>query len=531
MEILLGLLFGLAFPISSGVFGWKWIKASKQLKMTTLKAERLEKDIRSLSERVSKLSKYEQVADAELEAQSIIQRAKQIAKELELDAYEMLENAKGEADSVKKEAQEKAKANREKAEEILQQAHEQADKILDIANQRAKEIAGDALEAKEKADVWGQKAKAMKNLIEGYGEEYLLSAKTLLDELAEDFSHKEAGVELKKARDFSKNLVKSDRAATCDYVEDYRRRTAIRFVLDAFNGKVDTALSKVKHDNYGKLEQEIKDAFGLVNGHGKAFRDARITEEYLEARLAELKWGVITQELRMQEREEQRRIKEEMREEERARREYEKAIKEAEKEERMLQKAMEEAQRLAAEATDDQRQQYEEQIAELQKKFEEAESRNQRALSMAQQTRRGHVYVISNVGSFGEHIYKIGLTRRLEPMDRVKELGDASVPFDFDVHAMIYAEDAPALEKELHSHFETHQVNKVNPRKEFFKVGISDIREIVDSRNIEAHWTMKAEAREYFESLAVGRKTDGNQGEPAISSEGLAEPAPSPLSA
>jgi hypothetical protein len=294
-------------------------------------------------------------------------------------------------------------------------------------------------------------------------------------------------------------------------VEANRRETAIRFVLDAFNGKVDTALSKVKHDNYGKLEQEIKDAFGLVNGHGQAFRNARITEEYLAARLSELKWAVITQELRRQEQEEQRRIKEEMREEEKARREYEKAIQEAEKEERMLQRAMDEARKRLAEASEEQRKMYEDQIAELQAKYQEAEVRNQRAISMAQQTRRGHVYVISNIGSFGEHVYKIGLTRRLEPLDRIKELGDASVPFDFDVHAMIYAEDAPTLEKDLHRQFEANQINKVNPKKEFFRVSLRDIKEIVAARNIEAHWTMLAEAREYRESLVIELKNSATK--------------------
>jgi hypothetical protein len=115
----------------------------------------------------------------------------------------------------------------------------------------------------------------------------------------------------------------------------------------------------------------------------------------------------------------------------------------------------------------------------------------------------GHVYVISNIGSFGEDVYKIGMTRRLEPMDRVIELGDASVPFPFDVHAMIRSDDAPTLEKHLHKHFMMDQVNKLNPRKEFFKLGIANIKQAVDELGIEAHWTLTADAREYRESLAM----------------------------
>ncbi len=123
---------------------------------------------------------------------------------------------------------------------------------------------------------------------------------------------------------------------------------------------------------------------------------------------------------------------------------------------------------------------------------------------MAQQTRRGHVYVISNIGSFGENVFKIGMTRRLEPLDRVKELGDASVPFSFDVHAMLYSDDAPTLEKELHRRFDRDSVNKVNPRKEFFRTSLAEIKQTVTQQGIDdVHWTMKSEAAEYRESLAI----------------------------
>jgi hypothetical protein len=135
-----------------------------------------------------------------------------------------------------------------------------------------------------------------------------------------------------------------------------------------------------------------------------------------------------------------------------------------------------------------------------------AEAKNQRALSMAQQTKCGNVYIISNVGSFGENVYKIGMTRRLEPLDRIKELGDASVPFEFDVHSLIYSDDAPKLERELHKKFLRLQMNKVNPRKEFFRLNLKDIREEIEKMGIEAKWTMTAEAREYQESLAIERE-------------------------
>lgn len=210
--------------------------------------------------------------------------------------------------------------------------------------------------------------------------------------------------------------------------------------------------------------------------------------------------------LRDKEREEQRALREQMREEEKARKEYERAIKEAAKEEETLRKAMEKAQAQVAAANDAQRAALESKLQELQARLHEAEERNQRALLMAQQTRNGHVYVISNIGSFGEQVFKIGMTRRLEPKDRIRELGDASVPFEFDVHAMIFSDDAPTLEKTLHRHFLKQQVNKVNPRKEFFRVDLSSIRQELEQLGIETHWTMKAEAEEYRATLQLERQ-------------------------
>lgn len=171
-------------------------------------------------------------------------------------------------------------------------------------------------------------------------------------------------------------------------------------------------------------------------------------------------------------------------------------------------------------ATDAQRERYEAQLAELQDRLRAAEERAIRAKSMAEQTRVGHVYVISNIGSFGEDVFKIGLTRRLDPEDRVRELGDASVPFAFDIHAMIFNDDAPALERALHKHFLTAQMNKVNPRKEFFRLPLAQIRAEIDALGIQAQWTIAAEAREYRESLAVERALREN---PAKGQEWLEE--------
>ena len=472
-------------------------------------ADRIKQQARDTLNRARESAQMQQadatkLVDAALsQAQAITQRANQEAERTISSANQNAEQLRSEA----KEALVKARATVEKRlSEVQNQvtgAHEQAQAIIQKAKQEAEQIAGDAYVAMQKADSLQKTLQAIEGAVKGYGDAYIVPTYSLLDDLADEFSHTDAGNNLRRAREHTRKMVLNRTAASCDYVEPSRRETAISFVTDAFNGKVDSVLSRVKSDNVGKLEQEIRGAFQLVNHSGAAFRNARVTDAYLDARLDELRWAATAKALQDQEREEQRRLREQIREEERARKEFERAMKEAEKEEAAIQKAMEKVQAQVQKASDEQKAVFEAQLAELAEKLRLAEEKGQRALSMAQQTRVGHVYVISNIGSFGENVYKIGMTRRLEPLDRVRELGDASVPFEFDVHAMIYSDDAPKLEKSLHSHFMRAQVNKVNPRKEFFRVGINDIMAHVESNGIQAHWTLTAKAASFRESQRI----------------------------
>lgn len=471
----------------------------------------LKEESEKLSARNSELEVYSSALDADKEAKERLENATLEAERIVTQAHQDLEAVKEETSVIQKSNKELIKAAKEEVEQIKLDATKHAANIIEEAENKAKTIAGEAYDIAQNAEHYTNVVKAMKNVIEGYGDAYLKPTFSLLDELAEEFGFDEAGQKLKEAREKSKMLIKNGDASTCDYVENIRKTTAKNFVLDAFNGKVDTILSMIKKDNYGTLEQKIKDAYALVNNLGAAFRNARITPLYLDARLDELKWGVVVFELKQKEKEEQRRIKEQIREEEKARREYEKAMKDAAKEEEMIRKAMEKAKLAIEKANEEQKAKFEQQLAELQVKLAEAEAKNQRALSMAQQTRSGHVYIISNIGSFGENVFKIGMTRRLEPLDRVKELGDASVPFPFDVHAMIYSEDAPSLETALHRFFVQNQVNKVNPRKEFFRIPLSEIKKEIDNRGLDVKWTISAAALEYKETLAIEKSMANDQ--------------------
>ena len=479
-------IIALLLLITSAILGLIfWITRQRSEQALAENAQR----IRELTDKNRELSRYEGILEVDREMEGRRRDIAQAQQRAEADIQRLRQETELEVQQKKKEISDLGRETKELQAQTLNSASEEAARIVAEANKRADELAGDAMTAIRDSKQLEATAKAMKNIIKGYGDEYLVPNRSLVDDLAEEYSHKEAGVELKTARERSRQMVKSGLAATCDYAEQRRKETAIHFVLDAFNGKVDTILSRAKHDNVGRLDQEVRDAFSLVNHNGEAFRNARIQSQYMEARRSELRWAVAVNELRIQEREEQRRIKEQMREEERARREYEKAIKEAAKEERLLQQAMEKARQELQSASEEQRAEYQRRLEELEQKLQEAEEKNRRAMSMAQQTKRGHVYIISNVGSFGDDVFKIGLTRRLEPTDRVRELGDASVPFEFDIHAMIFSEDAPKLESELHNVFRDNQVNLVNPRKEFFRTRLTDIK------SLSTKWRSKLNGR------------------------------------
>lgn len=449
------------------------------------------------------LKAYSSLHDAEEKVRKSLVEAIQEATLLRQEAEAFLERSKNEALEERVQAQHRAREVYEQAEALLAQATRDSGRIVAEAEKRAEEIGQDAYGALRDKQALERAATAIRNVVEGYGDRYLVPTHSLLDDLAVDFGQTAAGGAFKAAHEQSKRMVEQGLAAECDYVEPNRRETAIRFAIDALNGRVDAILSRVKHDNYGTLEQEMRDAFGLVNFHGQAFRNARILPAYLDARIAELKWGVILQELRFKEREEQRRIKEQIREEEKARREYERAMQEATHDKEAIEKAMVKARAEVEHATAQERAKLEAELAKLNERLIEAEAKNQRAISMAQQTRSGHVYIISNIGSFGEEVFKIGVTRRLEPLDRVAELGGASVPFGFDVHAMIYSEDAPSLEHFLHQHFDDFRVNKVNYRKEYFRIPLEQLRCVTVEKGLQATFTMIAEAREYRETLAL----------------------------
>ena len=284
----------------------------------------------------------------------------------------------------------------------------------------------------------------------------------------------------------------------------FAKRTVTSW-LRGFNAECDAAISTLKHSNDSTVLNKIDKAFNFYEK--KAQQQSFPWSSALSGLKEEEAYLVHEHHVEKQrEKEEQAEIRREMREEERALREAEEAQRnaerEAEKYEELLRKAREEAYSETEEA------EHLSKIAELERRLAEAEENRERAISRAQMTRSGHVYVISNVGSFGQDVFKVGMSRRLDPMERVKELGDASVPFPFDVHAMIFTEDAPGFEKEIHRQIWEHRVNRVNDRREFFQLSMPELEEATAqaAKNLgvtaEIRWTRYALAEQYRQSVS-----------------------------
>ena len=518
-----------------------------------------------LSAQNAALAKWQSVVDAEAKAAELLAQAADEARRLADEAAVQVEAAQTAIDSLLSEGRRRAEQERGDAqvqlkrlldeqserrrqgtvelETELAEARTQvaatratASAIIARAEESARAIAGEAWDAKLDVDRLRSLSEALQNQIDGYGTRYIKPIRSVLDDLGVEVGHTDAGKGLKEARAASRALMQSGKAADCDYVENYRRETACAFILDAFNGKVETILARTKADNAGTLEKQLRDTQLLLNHLGEAFRNVRIVPEYLEARLSELRWAALAQHAKDEQREEQRRIKEVMRDEARAQREYDKALKdaarkeEAEARERRLieearERALTDARARQAEEMDamknageavraellarhaaaqaEKMAEFEEQVAAKDREIREIQESRQRALSMAQQTKAGTVYIISNIGSFGEGVFKVGMTRRLNHEERIDELGDASVPFAFDIHAVMKTSDAPDLESKLHMRLVEYQVNKVNWRKEFFRLDIARLREIVATENGDAEWTLEAEAAEYRQTLGL----------------------------
>ena len=276
-----------------------------------------------------------------------------------------------------------------------------------------------------------------------------------------------------------------------------------KLLLRAFNSECDELIDKVKYNNYDTAHTRMIKSYDAISKLGKIM-DVAITNAYLKLKEQELCLALEYRQKKQEEKEEQKEYRARLREEAKLQKEIEEARKKIQKEQSHYQNALAKITEQLAHCSEEEKPDLltkkaaiEAELLEIDKSIKDIDYR-------AANARAGYVYIISNVGSFGENVFKIGMTRRLEPMDRVDELGDASVPFNFDVHALIFSDDAPALEAALHKAFENRKVNMINTRREFFNVSLEEIEaEVKRNYDKTVEFTRFAPAEQYRESLKI----------------------------
>ena len=277
-----------------------------------------------------------------------------------------------------------------------------------------------------------------------------------------------------------------------------------KLLLRSFNNECDYCVDNVKFNNIESFEKRIDKSFEAVRKLGRTW-SAEVTQRYKDLKIDELRLAFEYQLKKQEEKEEQRKAREQLREQQKLEQEIRAAREKIAKERRHFVVAIRQLEtKLTAVLTTEERADVEAKLASVRSQCADLDNAEKEVDYREKNAKAGYVYVISNLGAFGEKVFKIGMTRRLEPLDRIDELSDASVPFDFDVHALIFSDDAPALESKLHKHFEATRMNKVNRRREFFRAEIGEIETVI-RQNYEKVFDLvrEASASDYRESLRL----------------------------
>lgn len=274
--------------------------------------------------------------------------------------------------------------------------------------------------------------------------------------------------------------------------------------LMCFNTECDNIISKVKFNNFDKAKESIKKAYDKINKLCEEF-SVFISEDYLNLKIIELILAFEYQRKKQEEKEYEREQRAIARENAKVQRELEEQREKLEKEKAHYNNLMLRLkEQMEAEQSEARKEFIAEKIAAASEELVQIDKAIADVDYRRANERAGYVYVISNIGAFGENVYKIGMTRRLEPLDRIDELGGASVPFRFDVHAMIFSNDAPKLETALHNAFADRRVNMINSRKEFFRVSLKEIEEVVrNNHDKSVEFNYVATAQQYRESMKM----------------------------
>lgn len=440
---------------------WDYDRLQEKLQLKENDCEQLREENLLLNEKQALLSNYEDLADIEKEKNKVlsdIQRNKEIFYSHKLNLEGEIEKLKEESDLLSNEISSKKSEILQLNDAILLQEFGLYEPIYDFATSDEYKERLKLVREKQKECIWNE------------------SAALCSKEWAINGSYSKGDVFIKKS---------------------------IKQIVRCFNNECDVLISKVKFNNAEAYIHKIIKSYDDLNKLHEPMC-VHITQSYLNLKIKELRLAYEYALKRQAEKEEQRSIREQMREEAKLMEEIEMRRKEVAKELSHYNRQAIQVEELLLKAPEEDKQHLIERKSFITDRLNELDREIKEMDYREANKRAGYVYVISNIGSFGEDVYKIGMTRRLEPMDRVDELGSASVPFKFDVHAMIFSEDAPKLEAALHRAFDSKKVNMVNNRKEFFKVTLEEIEKVVkDNFERAVEFISIPNAEQYRETLKI----------------------------
>ena len=317
---------------------------------------------------------------------------------------------------------------------------------------------------------------------------------------------------LDEIRKKQKEMIKNKKAAICDTEWEISGSKSkgkaftnanIKQILRSFNNETTVLINKVSHSNIDSIEKRIEKSYRALN---KLYtkEDVHITYEYYTLKLDEMHLAYEYEVKKQEEKEELREAREREREEKKLQKELEREKKKFNKENTKLTDEIESAKQELQTAHDEERAKLEAEIAKLQAALDKNNEEIEKIDKYKETPGAGYVYIISNKGSFGEDVFKIGVTRRDNPEDRIRELSSASVPFKFDSHVFIFSEKAYDLESSLHERFDKVRVNKVNRRKEFFRISMDDVKKIVEENKGSVHSFVEyPDNEEYIDTLRI----------------------------
>lgn len=357
-----------------------------------------------------------------------------------------------------------------------------------------------------------EKIKTLKTQLIGVEDEIEMESNGLYEpryDFASSLSYKS---QLNQVRQDQKQMIRTNIAAkvfrpmTLDGSASKGRtlqKKNIKQLLRTFNGESEAAINKITYRNIDRISKRIEKSFEQLNKLNEP-NGVRLSPKYLDSKIDELHLAFECAEKKQQEKEELREQREREREEKKAQKEMRNAQKQIDKELNHYTKAVAELTEKLATLEGTEKNDIQARIDELKDSINTSESKKKDLDYRLENATAGYVYIISNIGSFGPDVVKIGVTRRLDPLERIHELSSASVPFKFDVHALIFSYDAFKLETELHNKFARFRINKINARKEYFHVSIPEIKNVIKGyEDLTVDFTEVPDAAEYRQTLAL----------------------------